>query len=376
MRKLTRADFNRYGQRGFSLLELLVALTILAIALVPVAYFYTKSLQMVEESSIRTRALNLAQERITEIEQMPYEMLRTNITPSQAQLALYGVRGAINTPVSLDVSADDWYGYDFEFRARDIDRSAIYPAEKPDYANNGRPAWNGMFLYPLPLDFNPYDPETQGYNNAPVANRFDPNNGTGDLHLNFFDLNYVDYEYEPIGFYTIHVESNNRTLLSSDRADINMADRRTLTSVEPALNVGAGYDPFRMGSEAQVDTYSIYGRRTIILDVVPSPVDSDGDAYAPDSDFDGGAGLGNPYPVRKGPDNKFQVVSRHGTRGKLVIVQVFWLPRDAGQEYIPAEDLNKIELKTFIAATNEGASEDTRTSEFKRNDFLFLTPPS
>ncbi len=376
MRMSTRVDCKRISQRGFSLLELLVALTILAIALVPVAYFYTKSLQMVEESSIRTRALNLAQERIAEIEKMPYESLRTNITPSEAQLALYGVRGAVSTPVSMDVTADDWYGYDFEFRARDIDRSAIYPAEKPDYSNNGRPAWNAMCFYPLPLDFNPYDPETQGYNNAPVANRYNPNNGTGDLHMNFFDEDYVDYEYEPIGFYTIHVESNNRTLVSGDRTDINMADRRTMTSVEPALNVGAGYDPFRIGTDLQVDNYSIYGRRTVILDVVPAPSDTDGDAYAADSDFDGGAGLGDPYPVRKGPDNKFQVVSRHGTRGKLVIVQVFWLPRNAPQEYIAPEELNKIELKTFIAATNEGTDEDTRRSEFNRNDFLFLTPPS
>ena len=47
------------GRQGFSLLELMVALTILAIALIPVAYFYSKSLQMVEEASIRTRALML-----------------------------------------------------------------------------------------------------------------------------------------------------------------------------------------------------------------------------------------------------------------------------------------------------------------------------
>ena len=36
-----------------------VALTILAIALIPVAYFYSKSLQSVEEASVRTRALML-----------------------------------------------------------------------------------------------------------------------------------------------------------------------------------------------------------------------------------------------------------------------------------------------------------------------------
>ena len=61
-----RLKSNRQGRAkalrraGFSLLELMVALTILAIALVPVAYFYTKSLQMVEEAGIRTRALMLA----------------------------------------------------------------------------------------------------------------------------------------------------------------------------------------------------------------------------------------------------------------------------------------------------------------------------
>jgi prepilin-type N-terminal cleavage/methylation domain-containing protein len=376
MRMLTRTDGRRPVGQGFSLLELLVALTILAIALVPVAYFYTKSLQMVEESAIRSRALNLAQERITEIEQMPYDLLRTNITPSKAELALYGVRGALSNPVTVDVAADDWFGYDFEGRVRTLDRTAIYAAEKPDYVSNGRPLWNAMFGYPLPLDFNPYDPETQGYNNAPVGNRFHPNNGTGDPNVNFFDAGYEDYEYEPIGFYTMHVQHNNSSLLSADRADISMADRRTLAAVEPALNVGSGYDPFRTGSEQQADNYAIYGRRTIILDVVPDPADSDGDNYAPDSEFDGGAGLANPYPVRKGPDNKFQVLSRHGTRGKLITVQVFWLPRKAGQEYIPAEDLNKIELKTFVAATNAGSSEDSRSGEFNRNDFLFITPPS
>ena len=73
------------SRQGFSLIELLVALTILAIALIPVAYFYSKSLQSVEQASIRTRALMLANERLAEMRQMPYDEIRTNITPSNAQ---------------------------------------------------------------------------------------------------------------------------------------------------------------------------------------------------------------------------------------------------------------------------------------------------
>src|SRR5215213_7128300 len=96
------ADVRRLTRAGFSLIELLVALTILAIALIPVAYFYSKSLQSVEEASIRTRALMLCNERLAEIRSMPYDQIRTNITPSNAQ------KLALTDAGAMDLTAQDW----------------------------------------------------------------------------------------------------------------------------------------------------------------------------------------------------------------------------------------------------------------------------
>ncbi|GEM_PF-1473583 len=356
------------SREGFSLLELLVALTILAIALIPVAYFYSKSLQMVEQASIRTRALMLAQERLAEIRQMPYDRIRSNVTPSEEQLHLLTAAG------TMDTTADDWYGYDFELG------SGLHAADR----------WAGMFLYPLPLDYNPYRPQTQGYNNALGTQHYFPNSpiaGMADPHININGGGTeLDYEYEPIGFYSQKVFGRNRALAGFDRSDIRMVDRRTIGPIEPSLS--GGYDRFRTGTQQHVDNYEIYGRRTIILDVLPQPRDLDGgslastnpvvgaDGFAPDEDYDGGASAVNPYPTAKGPDNKFQVASRHGTRGKLVIVQVFWLPRSADQTYIQADELNKIELKTFISASNEDSSLGSNAGDISRNDYLDISPPS
>jgi prepilin-type N-terminal cleavage/methylation domain-containing protein len=367
--KLNRAA-RRTSEGGFSLLELMIGLTILAIALVPVAYFYTKSLQTVEKASIRTRALMLARERITEVRQMPYDQIRTNVTPSREQLKLYAAAGTV------DPDAEDWYGYDFELQP---------PA--------GRPQWKAMFNFPLPLDYNPYQPATQGYNNADNVNHYvpaNPVNGMTDPHVNFNNggLN-LDYEYEPIGFYEQKVYNRNQLLIGNrdvgssgdlllDSSDIRMADRRTLSLIEPSLDGGNDY--FRMGNDQQVRNYAVFGRRTIIMDVIPDPLDTDpfigGDNFAPDDDRDGGATAINPYPLSKGPDNKFQVVSEYGTRGKLVTVQVFWMPRNADDGYVAWEDMDKIELKTFIPAGNEGSNLPTGSGSLGRTDHLFITPPN
>ena len=155
--------------------------------------------------------------------------------------------------------------------------------------------------------------------------------------------------------------------------------RRTLSLIEPSIDRGNDY--FRSGNDQQVDNYSIYGRRTIIMDVIPDPLDTDpalavADNFAADDDFDGGATPVDPWPLGKGPDNKFQVVSGFGSRGKLVIVQVFWLPRTADNSYIEADELNKVELKTFIAASNETSDLGAEAGELTRNDFLMITPAS
>jgi prepilin-type N-terminal cleavage/methylation domain-containing protein len=355
------------SRRGFSLIELLVALTILAIALIPVAYFYSKSLQSVEEASIRTRALMLANERLAEVRQMPYDEIRTNITPSNAQKLMLTDQG------TMDLTAQDWTGNDFQSAARTSSRGD---------------EWAGMFFFPLPLDFNPYQPSTQGYNNVTGVNHYRPNSplggGAADGHLNINNGSggFLDYEYEPIGFYTMKVRNRNNSLSNAERSDIGMQDRRTLSGIEPAIardSAGRVQDTFRSGVEEEVDKYAIFGRRTIILDAEPvinGISDNDGDTYAPDDDRDGGATALDPYPIGKGPDNKFQVVSRYGL-GKLVIVQVFWLPRNPPSGYIAAKDLNIIELKTFITPEGQKDSRlDRGSNVMMRNSFHFITPGS
>jgi hypothetical protein len=105
------------------------------------------------------------------------------------------------------------------------------------------------------------------------------------------------------------------------------------------------------------------------------------DEFAADDDHDGwDAPDGwlnslNPWPLAKGPDNKFQVVSDHGARGKLIIVQVFWLPRDVDPVYVEADELNKIELKTFISASNEQSNLPASQGSISRNDYLIISPP-
>ena len=355
----------RRARQGFSLLELMIALTILAIALVPVAYFYSKSLQMVEQSTVRTRALMLAQERLAEIRQMPYDQILSNVSPSQTQLQVFHAEGVIDTSVA------DWFGYDYE----------------------GAGDWQAMWHYPLPMDFNPYDPSTQGYNNVVGVNHNNPVNPIAGLytgHVNFNDPTSFDYEYEPIGFYRFRINNQNSQLQAAgpgvdqinvpDIADVRMIDRRSLPQVEQRLDTLNNMDNFRTGYSQLVEQYGEFGRRTIIMDVIPNvggennPLDTDGDTFDPNDDRDGGATALDPYPIRKGPDNKFQVLSRAGGSGKLIIVQVFWLPRDAGNGYIPFNDLNVIDLRTFVSPTNEWTTINGAGGSLTRNDYLIITP--
>ncbi len=321
------------SRAGFSLLELLVAVAILALTLVPIAYFYNRTLRAIESASVRTRALGLAQERMNELLALPYEELRQNNQPRESDIELN----------QLDPTSDNVYDHE-----------------------------NFMYNYPLPLGFNPYRPITQGYDNSDGVVRVNGNNfgdptGTGIIanpHVNIRDYNgSPQYEYEPIGFYTQLQRS----------ADFNTNDPRTYPVIEPPADVA---DRFRRGNEQRADLYSIYGRRTIILDVQPDPVDDDNDGYPVDSPFDGGATVLDPYPPLKGPLNKFTVRSQHGMRGKLLIVQVFWLPAKAPKRYLRPEELYMVQLKNFVPASNASGSVEFENDLVSSNNYLFITPSS
>ncbi|OGK12081.1 MAG: hypothetical protein A2Y63_01140 [Candidatus Riflebacteria bacterium RBG_13_59_9] len=329
---------NLARRQGFSLLELLVAVAILALVMVPIALFYSRALQAVEAASIRNRALELAQERINEMKGMPYEMIRANTQPGSEDVAL-----AVGSGYAEDSDFNDYQSF--------------------------------MWFYPLPLGYNPYIPDTQGYDNTPDISRRagnfygdDPSSGVMPVapHVNTrADGGNPLYEYEPIGFY----KNLRRT------GDFRTTDPRTSPVFEKPR--GAGVDYFRVGTEYRSDLYSVYGRRTIILDVVPDPADDDTDIYPVDSPLDGGASALNPYPPAKGPLNKFQVRSKYGMRGKLVTVQVFWLSNRVPERYLRPDEIEMVDLKTFIPASNAENAVDIESDLLTSNDFLFISnPPS
>lgn len=322
-------------REGFSLLELLVAVAILALVMVPIAFFYNRALQAVEAASIRNRALELAQERINEIKGMPYEMIRANNQPGPDDIELN----------SLDPDA--------------------MPSPRGVYDHD-----HFMYFYPLPLGFNPYDPGTHGYDNTPNLRRRNVN-GMGDVVSStgppvapFMNIDGdAAYEYEPPGFYA--------GLRRTD--DMRTTDPRTYSMSEEPIGIS---DNFRLGTEYRRDIYGVYGRRTVILDVLPEPADDDTDIYPVDSPLDGGASALDPYPPLKGPWNKFQVRSKYGMKGKLVAVVVFWLPKKAPERYLRPDELNMVELKTFIPASNAETAIDVESDLLTSNNFLFISNPA
>lgn len=295
-------------------MELLVALTILIIAIIPIALFFGKMLRNIEQASIRTRAIMLAEERVAEILNYPYTMLRSNNSPNKADIinppanitALWGV----GTPIDL---TDGNY-----------------------YFEPGPPYRTYQYFFTLPTEFNPYDPRTQGWNNSLGINHYDPAG--------------LEFEYEPIGFMA-------RLSVSADVATTD--PRRSLVIDAPDLGLG-GFVPRsggvvetpRTGSAEREELYHLYGRRTVLLEVLPEPRDDDDDQFPSDSEFDGGATIYDPYPVLRGPANKFLKRSTSGDHGFWGWVTVFWLPANAPQNYIPLEELRYVQIPFFISATN------------------------
>lgn len=308
------------NSRGFSLMELLVAITILVIAILPLAYFYSKMLANVEQASIRTRAIGLANERIAELRRIPPGMMRANNTPNKANIV---------APPSNIAGAGSYWGFS----------GPLDMVNNNFYYDPGPPFRSMQYFYSLPAFFNPYDPRTQGYNNSPG--------------INHYDTSTPEYEYEPVGF------TSNLTGSSS----VLQTDARRNPAIDSPL-VGTGgfrqdiagpiFVP-RTGSQSREELYQIYGRRTVIMEVVPEPMDDDNDGLLPDDPFDGGVTVYNPYPPQKGPANKFEARSKDGSFGFQGWVTVFWLPANAPERYLQLEELNYVQVPFFFSATNVGS---------------------
>lgn len=324
----------RSGQSGFSLFELLVALTILVLVLVPIAYFYGRMLASVEQTSIRRRAVELAMERIKELESYGPNLRANNnpkdesgyvkgdvISPPVNVVAFWGVTG----PLDL---ANNNYLYD----------------------NTGPFYRSYQYFYPLPVAYNPYDPRTWGWDNTPAIDHFDPASS--------------EYEYEPIGF----MQGLSRS------TDIATNDPRYNPSVESNTSGNRGFISRLSGSmliqkhgaDSREELYYMYGRRTVIMEVKNSVKDDDGDGLPPSSPFDGGATVYNPYPSILGPANKFEILAgRRDSMNPFVFnrmldcdglfaegvfgwVTVIWLSADASERYIEFKDLNYVQIPFYF----------------------------
>lgn len=301
-------------------MELLVAITILVIAILPLAYFYGKMLANVEQASIRTRAIGLANERIAELQRLPPGMMRANNTPNKANII---------APPGNIAGGGSYWGL-----SGPLDMTAAN-----HYYDPGPPFRSYQYFYPLPLFFNPYDPRTHGWNNTPGIDHYNPGN--------------PEYEYEPVGF---------MGRLSGSH-DISITDPRRNPAIDSPI-VGSGgfrqdlagpiFVP-RTGSQEREELYHIYGRRTVIMEVIPEPMDDDDDGLLPDDPFDGGVTVYNPYPPAKGPANKFEARSKDGSFGFQGWVTVFWIPTQAPERYIQLEELNYVQVPFFFSATNVGS---------------------
>lgn len=302
------------ARAGFSLLELLVALTVLAMIIVPLAYFYQKALANATRSSIRTRAVALAQQRMEEILAFPYTEIRPNNQPSKGVLKF--LTPSAGAQPTLTYMTAPPVGAAFA-----------------EISTTPAPVYN----FPLPTYFNPYDINTQGYK--------------------FRNRVAADDEYEPIGFYT----------KLSKGAPGTPPDPRRIPVVDLVGRTATG-----SGDEQREQNYDMFGRRTIIIDLLPRVADAN---QRGDSDPD-------PRLVVDAPDNLFQMgpeqstrynyltasfdtqarktgLASYGTTGKLIIVQVFWLKYRAdkyrNQEYILPRDLEYVELKSFISASSSSS---------------------
>lgn len=341
-------------RQGFSLLELLVALSILLIAMVPIAYFYTRAASSITEQVLRARALELCRERAAEIQAMSYENIRANNDPGAV------VNAYVNGPTAI--KQEDFPIGTVYYRDLPVATKGIWdkqdPNVKPQTGPNNQPLpMPPVFNYPLPAYnagakvpdaritakyggnywYNPYDPDTWGY--------------------------WVENpsEFEPIGFYAMLSKSSDSRLTSPVR--------------KPVIDAPVDGGDNRIGNPTTEKYYELFGRRTIIRNLVLDSVDdNDGDNRHPDDPLDGGADALNPYPIGKGPFNKFDVISTSGTQGKLVTIQVFWLKKGYTTGYVRWEDMNHVELPLLVVSTNNALNVSGSTS-IGASNYISTPPP-
>lgn len=346
----------RQYRKGFSLLELLVALAILLIAMIPIAYFYTRAASTISEQILRSRALELARERAAEIQSLSYENIRANNDPGDLVNAYVNGPSPINQidfPLGTNYSRDlpintlaIWGAQDPNIPPQLGSGPGNQPLQMPPVFNYPLPAYNNgtnvpdsrlTSKYGPNYWYNPYDPDTWGY--------------------------WVESpsEYEPIGFYSMLSKSSDSRLSSPTR--------------KPIIDVPVDGGDNRTGNPTTEKSYELFGRRTIIRNLVLESVDdADGDNRHPDDPLDGGADALNPFPIGKGPFNKFDVISTSGTQGKLITIQVFWLKKGFSSGYVRWDDLNHVELPILIVNTNNKISVNGSTS-IGVNNYISTPPP-
>ncbi|PID58317.1 hypothetical protein CSB45_04420 [candidate division KSB3 bacterium] len=135
------------SQQGVSLIELLVALAILAVALIPLMSLYTHAVRTAEHAHKRTIAVNLARDLLEEIrakafsEPDPNQLYYPNTTTAQP----FGIEESFyNSALGRWGQFDDVDDYDGWCRGKECGGQALeaYDAEK--YAGNGFPRYHNF----------------------------------------------------------------------------------------------------------------------------------------------------------------------------------------------------------------------------------------
>lgn len=78
------STFYWHPEEGMSLIEVMIGITILSIALIPILGYFVNSTKMVTETESRSIALNLAQQKMEEIKNIDFDNLnKSEITDNE-----------------------------------------------------------------------------------------------------------------------------------------------------------------------------------------------------------------------------------------------------------------------------------------------------